>query len=64
MENQAAKGILGVRVPGRYFFSFRLSKHNPHVFSQINISINSKDFDIKIVITTLSENILILNSNR
>jgi len=28
-ENLAAKGIFGVRVPLRFFFSFRLNKNNP-----------------------------------
>jgi len=33
----------------------------PAIFSQINSSINSKDFGIKFVIKTPSESILILN---
>ena len=31
-ENLAAKGIIGVRVPLRFFFSFRLNKNNPRDF--------------------------------
>jgi len=31
-ENMAAKGIFGVRVPLRFFFSFRLNKNNPAIF--------------------------------
>jgi len=31
-ENLAAKGVFGVRVPLRFFFSFRLNKKNPRVF--------------------------------
>ena len=54
----------GVRVPLRFFFSFRLNENNPRDFLQINSSINSKDFDIKFVIITSSESILILNWNR
>jgi len=34
------------------------------ILSQINSSINSEDFDIKFVIITPSESILILNWNR
>jgi len=31
-KNLAAKGIFGVRVPLRFFFSFRLNKNNPAIF--------------------------------
>jgi len=31
-ENLAAKGIFGVSVPLRFFFSFRLNKNNPGEF--------------------------------
>ena len=31
-ENLATKGIFGVRVPLRFFFSFRLNKNNPRDF--------------------------------
>ena len=31
-ENLAAKGVFGVRVPLRFFFSFRSNKNNPHDF--------------------------------
>jgi len=37
------------------------SKITPAIFSQINSSIHSKDFDIKFVIISPSESILILN---
>jgi len=60
-ENLAAKDIFGVGVPLQFFVSFRLNKNNPAIFSQINSSTNSKDFDIKVVIITPSESILILN---
>jgi len=60
-ENLAAKGIFGVGVSLRFFFSFRLSKNNTRDFSQVNNWTNSEDFDIKFVIITPSENILILN---
>ena len=60
-ENLAAKGIFGVRVPLRFFISFRLNKNNPAIFSQINSSINSKDCDMKFVILTPSESTSILN---
>ena len=58
-ENLAAKGIFGVRVPQRFFFSFRLTKITRAIFLQINSSINSEDFDIKFIIITPSESILI-----
>jgi len=63
-ENLAAKGILCVRVSLLFGFLFRLNKNNTVIFLQINSSRNSKDFDIKFVIITLSESILILNGNR
>ena len=28
-KNLAAKGVFGIRVPLRFFFSFRLNKNNP-----------------------------------
>jgi len=133
-ENVAARGIFGVRVPLRFFYSFRLNKNNPRdvytdhrsivdkfqrfwynicyqnplgkyfnielksilaqhenlaakgifvlehlchfsthfiqtkiapaIFSKINSSTNYEDFNINIVMITLSESILILNWNR
>jgi len=56
-DNLAGKGIFGVRVPLRFFFSFRLKKDNPRDFFQINSWVNSKDFDIKFVVITPSESI-------
>jgi len=58
-ENLSAKCIIGVRVPLQFSFSFRLNKHNPAIFSQINISIYSEDFDIKFVMITPWKSILI-----
>jgi len=58
-ENLTAKGIFGVRVPLRFFFSFRLNKNNLRDFLQINSWINSEDFDIKFIIVTPSESIFI-----
>ena len=58
-ENLAAKGIFGVRVPLKFCFSFRLNKNDPAIFSQINSWTNSEDFNIKFIIITPSESILI-----
>jgi len=58
-DNLAAKGIFGVRVPLRLFFSFRLNKNNPRDFLHINSWINSENFDIKFIIINPSESILI-----
>jgi len=58
-ENLTAKGIFGVRVPLRFFFSFRLNKNHLRDFLQINSWINSEDFDIKFIIVTPSESIFI-----
>ena len=60
-ENLAAKGIFVVRAPLRFFYSFRLNKKNPAIFSQINSWTNSKDFDIKFVVITPSKSILIFS---
>ena len=62
-ENLAAKGILCVRVSLRFSFSFRWNKTNPAIFSQINSSINSKDFDIQFVIITSSRKYLNFSLN-
>jgi len=51
-ENLAATRIFGVRVPLRFFFSFRLNKNNPRDFLQIISWINSKDFYIKFFVIT------------
>ena len=58
-ENLAAKHIFGVRVPLQFFVSFHLNKNNPEICFQINSWINSEDFDIKFIIITPSESILI-----
>ena len=60
-ENLAATCFFGVRVPLRFFFSFRLNKNKPRNFLKINSWINSKDFYIKFVSITLSESILIVS---
>ena len=60
-ENLAATCFFGVRVPLRFFFSFRLNKNNPRNFLKINSWINYKDFYVKFVSITLSESILIVS---